>query len=274
MCRVPYKRSLGIAAVACLAFAAAAQASTPSGGNLTDANPKLTYSAGPFAVPNVTDNVNGTPTCSATIPAEQCDSFALTVNVAAADASTKRINVAISFGISAAEFDVFVYDATGKLLASDTAGGEPSVVSVPAVSGSYTVVVDPWNPLGQSFTGTVSLDSVPPQPPPATGIPPRYQVYPAPSSAGGASSSGEPSIGIDWNPNVAWLKSGTVNQGGVAFFTANLNEFRVSFDDCSSPAAAVWKDVSSPVETATTLDPIGFCDHFGAAIRAGYSNRS
>jgi len=232
---------------------------------LTDTNPTISYTAGPFAVPNVTDNVNGTPTCDATIPAEQCDTFLLTVNVASTDASTKLITVTISFPISAGEFDVFVFDKNGNLLGSDTAGGEPSVASIPAVSGNYTVVVDPWNPLGQSFTGTISLEAIPPQPPPATGIAPRYQVYPAPATAGGAESSGEPSIGIDWNPNVASLKYGTVNQGGVAFFTANLHEFRLSFDDCSSPAAATWTDVTSPAETVTTLDPIGLCDHFGGS---------
>src|SRR5689334_21299808 len=76
--------------------------------------------------------------------------------------------------------------------------------------------------LGQSFDATVSLEALPPQPPPPTGIPPRFQTYPAPTKAGGAESSGEPSIGVDWNPNVAALKYGTVNPGGVAFFTANL----------------------------------------------------
>ncbi len=240
-------------------------ASTPPSGTLTDANPSLSYTAGPFAVPNVTDNVNGTPLCDPINPAEQCDTFQLTVNVAATDASTKRIRVTISFPIAAGEFDVFVLDSSGNVLGSDTAGGEPSVATFPAVSGNYTVLVDPWNPLGQSFTATVALENLPPQPPPATGIAPRFQVYAAPPSAGGAESSGEPSIGVDWNPNVASLKSGTVNQGGVAFFTSSLNQFRLRFDDCSSPAALTWTDVSSPVETVTTADPIGHCDHFGGS---------
>ena len=112
------------------------------------------------------------------------------------------------------------------------------------------------------------------QPPPATGIAPRYQVYAAPPTAGGAESSGEPSIGIDWNPNVASLKHGTVNQGGVAFFTSNLHEFRVQFDDCSSPATTNWTDVSSPVETINTLDPIGACIISAEVIRDVSSSRS
>lgn len=73
-------------------------------------------------------------------------------------------------------------------------------------------------------------------------------------------SAGEPSIGIDWNPNLATLSHEKVNTGGVAFFTANLNEYRVSFDDCPSPAKALWQDVTNATEGATTLDPIGFVD--------------
>ncbi|MBV9764397.1 MAG: PKD domain-containing protein [Acidobacteriaceae bacterium] len=252
-------------------FIAAAQlwAATPSSGTLTDSATKLTYTAGPFTVPNLTDSVNGTPTCSSTVPAEQCDTYTLTVKVASADATTKQINVSISFPNSTGEFDVFVFDSKGNLLASDTAGGEPSAVIIPAVSGTYSVVVDPWNPLGQSFAGTIALEAIVKPPPPPPGIPPRYQTYPAPPSAGGADASGEPSIGIDWKPNVATLKHGTVNEGGVAFFTSNLTEFRVSFDDCSSPAGSLWEDITSPVETVNTLDPIGSCDHFGKSPGPG-----
>lgn len=238
---------------------------SPSSGTLTDSQTKLTYTAGPFAVPNLTDSVSGTPTCSTTVPAEQCDTYTLTVNVASGDSKTKQISISLSFPNSAGEFDVFVFNASNTLIASDTAGGEPSAVLIPAVSGVYSIVVDPWNPLGQSFVGTISLQTTPTPPPPPSGIPPRYISYPAPPSAGGANASGEPSIGIDYKPTVASLKHGTVNEGGVTFFTANLNEFRVSFDDCSSPANTTWLDITSPVETVTTLDPIGFCDHFGTA---------
>ena len=86
---------------------APARASNPSSGTITDSNTTLTYTAGPFDVPNVTDSATGTPTCSATVPAEQCDTFGLTVNVAAGDATTKEISIAISFANSAGEFDNF-----------------------------------------------------------------------------------------------------------------------------------------------------------------------
>jgi PKD repeat protein len=87
----------------------------------------------------------------------------------------------------------------------------------------------------------------------------------------GADSAGEPSIGIDWSircpagtvgcenlhPNAQFPKR---NTGGLAFFTANLNEYRVTFDDCSSPAKHLWEDVTFDTESLTSLDPIGFVD--------------
>ncbi len=148
-----------------------ASGATPASGTLTDANPMLTYTAGPFLVANVTDNVSGTPMCSATVPAEQCDTYTLTVNVASNDASTKQISISISFPIATGEFDVFVYNSSNAVIASDAAGGEPSSVLIPAVSGTYTIVVDPWNPLGQSFAGTVALQTIPAAPPPPKGYP-------------------------------------------------------------------------------------------------------
>ena len=253
------------------------QAATPAAGTLTDANPVVTYTGGPYAVSNPTDQANGNsyPTCDPTIPAEQCDMFALTVNVSPSDLGKKQILININWSpVKEADYDVFVYsgpyqNSASNIVASNPSGNDPAVVVLPAQSGTYTIVLDPFNPAGDTFVGTISLVDIPTQQPPPPGAPPRYQMYLAPNSAGGAESSGEPSIGVDWNPDVASLKHGTVNQGGVAFFTSNLTEFRVDFDDCSSPAGSLWENVTSPVETANTLDPIGFCDHFGASPSPG-----
>ncbi len=261
-----------------LIFGITAFAANPTSGTLSDANPTVTYTGGPYAIANATDqaNSNAYPTCSATIPAEQCDMYTLTVNVNAADAKAKDIRININWSpVTAADYDVYVYSgaytgsATG-LIASNPSGADPAVLILPAVSGTYTIVLDPFNPAGDTFLATITLETkLKNPPPPKTGLAPRYQVYPAPVSAGGANASGEPSIGVDWNPDVATLKHGTVNQGGVAFFTANLNEFRVSFDDCSSPAGALWEDVTNPSESVTTLDPIGLCDHTGSSPTPG-----
>ena len=53
-----------------------------------------------------------------------------------------------------------------------------------------------------------------------------------------------------------------LDTGGVSFFTANLNEYRVTFDDCASPPVNTWTNVTFTTEGVTTLDPIGFTDHF------------
>jgi hypothetical protein len=50
----------------------------------------------------------------------------------------------------------------------------------------------------------------------------------------------------------------------VAFFTTGgFQEYRVNFDDCSSPAVNLWEDVTSPL-VPTGLDPIGFVDHYSS----------
>ncbi len=56
-------------------------AATPAGGTLVP-GATLSYTAGPFFVPNVSNNVNdnGQPTCGALNP---CDDYALTVAVPA-----------------------------------------------------------------------------------------------------------------------------------------------------------------------------------------------
>ena len=62
---------------------------------------------------------------------------------------------------------------------------------------------------------------------------------------------------------MATLKHDKVNTGGVAFFTSGSNEWRVNFDDCSSPAVNLWEDVSAiTTQTFVLSDPIGFVDHY------------
>jgi hypothetical protein len=253
---------LAIAALAALGpGAGAAFAATPPSGTLTDAGGPVTYTAGPFFTSNASAQANGTPICNAALA---CDQFALTVSLSAPVAAANKIKIQIQWPLSTADFDLYVFDAGNNLVGQSATSNDPETVTLPAVNGGYTVVVAPFNPAGQSFTGTVSLLPIPAAPPPPPGIPPRYRSYAAPP--GIAESSGEPSISVDWNPNNGALRHGTVNTGGAAFFTANENELRVSFDDCSSPARDLWEDVTSSTEGVTTLDPIGFGDHVTGRI--------
>jgi len=204
-----------------------------------------------------------------------CDDFVLTVNMAGGPDPdpTKQVKISVGWPISSADFDVYILQGA-TTVATAASSADPEVVVLPAVSATYTIRVVPFAPAGQTYTATVTLENIPPAPPPATGPAPRYQNYsPNPSDLAGAGSAGEPSIGIDWNPNVPALKHDKVNLAGVTFFTANLNEFRVSFDDCSSPAknpnppsgafsnAPLWEDVTNATESVETLDPIGYVDH-------------
>src|SRR5947209_12533908 len=111
-------------------------------GTLTTTNTTLTYTHGPFFVANPSDQV-GPPTCTAATP---CDDYSLTVNVPAGTDATKQINIALSYSQStdpAVDFDLWVLNANGAVIASNTSGVSPSQVVIPAVSGTYTVRADP-----------------------------------------------------------------------------------------------------------------------------------
>jgi hypothetical protein len=250
-------------------------APNPSSWTLDDAHPTVTYSDGPFVVPNATAQA-GDPICTAPM---SCSDFGLTVGSGIANPTTKQVRVSVGWPVSAADFDVYIYagfPATGSPIASSASSADPEVVILQATSATYTIRVVPFNPAGQTYTATVTLETKPPVPQAGTAPPPRYQNYPPnPANLAGAGSAGEPSMGVDWNPNVLSLKNGpnpptpgtppmnniNLNTGGVAFFTANLNEYRVNFDDCSSPAKNLWEDVTNATESVVTLDPIGFVDH-------------
>ncbi len=251
-------------------------APTPATGTVSLGNPSLSYGDGPFVIANVTAQA-GDPVC--TVPMS-CSDFGLTVDMSGGPDPdpTKQVRVTVSWPLSTADFDVYAYanfPATGSPINTSASSADPEVIILPAASAIYTIRTIPFAPAGQSYTATVALENVTPAPPPGTAPPPRYLNYPAPASATGADSAGEPSVGVDWNPNVPSLKNGpnpptpgtppmnniNLNTGGVAFFTANLNEFRVDFDDCASPAKDAWVDVTFDTQGVTTLDPIGFVDH-------------
>lgn len=247
-------------------FVSIGQTATPPGGTLTDANVEtnpLTYTSGPFFISNATAQATGVPICNA---AAQCDDYLLTVNVSAGVAATKNVKIQVQWDNSTADFDLYVLDSMSNVVSRSASSADPEtafITAVPTSSTTYTVRIAPFAPLGQSITGKISLVPKPVAPPPGAGLAPRYKDYASPP--GGGDSAGEPSIGVDWNPNVAGLKHGSVNTGGVAFFTANAAELRADFDDCSSPAKHTWLDVTSPQTSAGGLDPIGFVDHLGAS---------
>src|SRR5256714_3279498 len=235
---------------------------TPPNGTLTEASGPITFTGGPYVVPNPSSQVNGVPTCNAVLV---CDEFALTVSgLSAATTASKYIRVEVRWPEAGeTQFDLYVFQgdtATGQIIAKNLGNQtyvDPDVVLIPAINGNYTIRVVPFLPNGQSIAGTVSLVPFPAVAPVDPGVAPTFTNNISPPDLG--NSAGEPSIGVDWAPRDPSLKHDKVNTGGVAFFTNNTDQLRVSFDDATNPATALWEDAAAPVQPG--LDPIGYVDH-------------
>jgi hypothetical protein len=237
---------------------AVSSAASPSSGTISAASGPLSYTAGPFIVANESGQGGVlTPVCQPNTAL--CDEFTLTVN-ANSVAATKKLLIQVQWPTSAADFDLYVLQGSTTIGSSHGSSDPESVfLNIPADGTVYTIRVIPTTPLGDSITGTIALVDPPATTQTGSGLAPRYQNYAA--SEGLGDNAGEPSIGVDWKPNVASLKHDKVNTGGVAFFQSGPNTLRANFDDCSSPAKDQWDDVSTPfVQQAALSDPIGFVD--------------
>src|SRR3954451_3771386 len=239
---------------------------TPGNGTLTTSAGTLTYTDGPLLIPNPTHLALGQPDCST--PA-RCSDYVLTVS-ASSVAATKQIQIQHQWNSTSTDFDIFVEDAGGNVVQSNASTSDPSTIILPLPSNGtvYHIIVVLSVGAAQTFNGSISLIPIPPPVPQGAGDPPRYENYAAPQGMG--DNAGEPSIGVDWNPNVPGLKDTTPptkkNVGGIVFFTSGANELRSNFDDCCSPAVNQWEDVSAVFTQQFVLsDPIGFVDHYTSA---------
>ena len=247
---------------------------TPTSGTLSRANATVMYTDPTGAPPNLTHVALGKPNCGPGDAA--CSVFNLTIDpsITTPAAGYNPANYQILFqwdwAVATVDFDIFIEDTAGNLVAKNASTADPSSIIIPANNAlnayKLVVVLSTGGPI--PYNGTITLQPAPPSsglcnPAVTNCAPPRYQNYPA--GTGQADGAGEPSLGVDWNPNVAALKHDKVNTGGVAFFTANRTEWRVNFDDCSSPAINLWEDVSALTTQEFVLtDPIGFVDHYSA----------
>ncbi|MEV8558607.1 sialidase family protein [Streptomyces sp. NPDC051917] len=223
-----------------------ADAATPTSGSVSDTAPTTTWSAGPFAVPNVS-GTTGTVSCG---NAQPCDDYTLKVSVPVGYDAGHSLRVDVKWPDPAADFDLYVLDANGREVAASASSSDPETVLLPAVTASYTVRVVPYAPLGDSFTGTASLVADPAAPPPSTATPPTYANSSAPDSIKDAHNAGEPSIGVD-------------RATDAAMFQAYTSTLKVTYD---SAGTATWQDKSAdaangcPQGSTTSLDPILFTD--------------
>src|SRR6202521_491768 len=250
---------------------------TPPSGTLSTANRTITYSESDGGViPNPSEVALNMPDC--TVPMS-CSTFLLTINPSVGTAATGydptqyQIFMEWRWAIPTVDYDIFVENAAGTaVIASNRSTADPSSITLPTTTppGDYRIVLALATGPPIAYTATIPL-----QPKPAVSglcdpskvdcTPPHYQSYSA--GPGQADGAGEPSLGVDWNPNVPGLKNTTpptkLNTGGVSFFTAGSNEWRVNFDDCCSPAINLWENVSAvTTQTFVLSDPIGFVDHY------------
>jgi PKD domain/Divergent InlB B-repeat domain len=260
---------------------------SPSGATLSVSNAKLTYTDPVGPVPNATGEGVGfsAPTCAAN--GVDCSNYVLTLDpsIFAAsgtyDPSKHSVVIQLSWSPSANQYGSFVEDKNGNVIASNTAGLDPETITIPvntpglSSGGPYKIVttLEVGSP-GTGYTGTVSLVAASGGGTVSTSPAPRYQTYINPSVQ--TSNSGlEPSIGVDWNPNVASLQKTApgnasvgptlLNTGGITMFTETFDQYQVGFDDCSSPAINTWTNTAFIAQQTTTLDAIGFTDHYTTA---------
>ena len=271
-------------------------ATSPASGTLTSANVgsnnAITYtdSIGSL-VPNLTFFA-GNGTCAVPM---SCSTFTLTIDPSVGTASAGydptryQIFIEVSWAHATEDYDTWLCSGSGNctqanVVAVNNSTADPEFIILPTSTapGPYTINLVNTSGGAEPYNGTIYLKQIPVQAA-CTGncTPPRYMNYPA--GPGQAEPSGEPSIGVDWNPNVPALKdtsspdftTGTkrLNTGGVVFFKGGSGaapigdgNWRVNFDDCASPAVNVWEDVSATFDQQFVLtDPIGFVDHYSSA---------
>jgi PKD repeat protein len=265
----------GAASLTLIGFAQApASGPSPASGTLSASNRSITYNDSTGSLPNPSAVALGAPDCTAP---DSCSVFTLTIDPSVGQAASGydpaqfEIVITENWNLSTNDYDTFVEDSKGNVVAQNTSTADPEIIHLQTTiaPGVYQIILVMATGAPVPYTGTVTLQAKPAttalcDPSRADCTPPRYQSYPA--GAGQADNAGEPSLGVDFNPNVATLKHDQVNTGGVAFFTSGSNEWRVNFDDCSSPAIYKWEDVSAPfTQTFVLSDPIGFVDHYSSA---------
>src|SRR3954447_14276555 len=200
-----------------------ADAATPTEGTVTDTATSTTWSAGPFAAPNVSAQA-GDPVCGSP---QLCDDYTLHVSTPPGYGDGHQLAISVSWANTAADFDVYVLNAAGDVVGTAATSADPEQVVLPPDTGDYTVRVVPFAPLGESVTGTAQLTTPPANPAPATFPAPAYANYAAPETLADAHNAGEPSIGVD--PTT-----------GAVMYQAYTSTYRVNFG-----SSATWLDKSA-----------------------------
>lgn len=126
-----------------LAFSFSVFGSAQNAGTLDSSNGEVTWTGGPFYVSNPATTLGLTKQVPCDVGSPACDNFRLTVSAN----GVKQVLIAIapSSGFEADDYDLYVYDDDGVLVASDASGdGFESVIIDVGDSAYYDVRVQPW----------------------------------------------------------------------------------------------------------------------------------
>ncbi len=231
-----------------------------------------------FTAPNHTTyfvDMETDPTSTAAYNYGTFDSTTGFSTVGAADGGSFNANGTITIKIATAK----VGNVGKDDLLSAINGQTKELVGDPLLGGIVLSVDDTENG-GYKLVGNASCAGAPAPTPSATTTPtpaaspsatpatgkagqPRFFNYVAP--AGSGDDSGEPSIGSDWQTEKKFTNSlFQIPNGGTALYFGGFAPYmlKITFDDCSSPADALWEQ--KPLLLASTPraagDPILFTD--------------
>jgi hypothetical protein len=239
-----------------------ARAATPASGTVTPTAASIHYTGGPFANDNQSSPTgDSAPLCAGDV--SPCDDFAASVSIPAADPQGYTLTVRVSWASSGSDFDLYVLDSAGTVVAQGAGNTNPEVakfVVPPHQDTAYTVRVVPFAVAhgagGDIYDGSVTLAAIVappvspspvPSPPPVPGVP-RYQSYVPPAASGLGQDAGEPSLGANW-------------RSGNWMFQSGLETLRVTYSNaCSAFATAEWTATETPVTGSASFDPILFTD--------------
>jgi hypothetical protein len=252
-------------------------AATPTSGTISEANPVLTYDAGPFNIPNQSPlglgQLDQGPRCSAQFP---CDNFALSVSLPAGYTAlhpNASIKVTLSWtdlGTGQSDYDLYIFrGAVGDLNGSKQAdyqaasAANPEVASITPLqdgSNTYSLKIVPYIPTQEivhvrlellsgsggsgGFPGFGGADPTVPNAP-------RYQIYVPPAGSSAEVNNGEFNVGF--NPKTGRIMA--MNSGPIMRLTPGEKQTPAAPECCD----ALWEDVSN-LTTIIGVDPILWTD--------------
>jgi len=149
-----------LAAVATLAGPLApARAAAPGSAVLDQGHQDVTWQS-PHYAEGTFGGAGDCPPAAQDPDSAVCDRFDLTVNVPAGywdDNPEGGVPLSIQWEHPADDFDLYVYDAAGKEVASSAGTADPEATVIPQASGTYHVVVVPYDVHDNAYTGHAYL---------------------------------------------------------------------------------------------------------------------